>query len=280
VLAVRDLDRAAAIYEQIGFTLTPRAEHPWGTANRLVQFDGCFLELLAISAPEKIAAAAPGAFSFGGFNRDFLARREGLSMFVLDSHDARADRERWRGAGLQTYEPFDFAREAVLPDGSRARVAFSLSFVTDPRIREAAFFSCQQHAPEFFWRRDFQRHANGAAGIAEVVMCASEPAALADFFSRLLGGKPVERSRDGLRFETARGGLAVLAPERCERRFPGMRPASAEQPHLFAIRLAAVDPHRQRRRLEAGSIAYRASCDLIQVPPSAAFGVALEFSAQ
>jgi catechol 2,3-dioxygenase-like lactoylglutathione lyase family enzyme len=27
VLAVRDLDRAAARYEQLGFTLTPRASH-------------------------------------------------------------------------------------------------------------------------------------------------------------------------------------------------------------------------------------------------------------
>src|SRR5687768_8279826 len=111
VLAVRDLDRASALYERLGFTLTPRGEHPWGTANRLVQFDGCFLELLAVSALEKIAAAEPGAFSFGAFNRDFLSRREGLSMLVLDSRDARQDRERFRVAGLETYATFDFGRD-------------------------------------------------------------------------------------------------------------------------------------------------------------------------
>ena len=159
VLAVRDLAKARAFYEALGFTLTPRAEHPWGTANHLAQFHGCFLEILGVADAAKIPPHKPGDFSFGAHNRDFLAQREGMSMLVFQSHDARRDQAEFAGVGLRTYAPFDFGREAKLPDGSLARVAFSLAFVTDSRMPEAAFFTCQQHAPKYFWKREFQWHA-------------------------------------------------------------------------------------------------------------------------
>lgn len=47
-----DLDAAAASYEDLGFTLTPRAFHPdnMGTSNRLAQFkDETFIELLEVA---------------------------------------------------------------------------------------------------------------------------------------------------------------------------------------------------------------------------------------
>ena len=40
VLTVRDLDAAEARFRALGFTLTPRAHHPFGTSNNLAIFDG------------------------------------------------------------------------------------------------------------------------------------------------------------------------------------------------------------------------------------------------
>ncbi|MBO6820247.1 VOC family protein, partial [Thalassospira sp.] len=40
VLCVNDLDAAIAVYTQLGFTVTPRAVHPFGTGNALIQLDG------------------------------------------------------------------------------------------------------------------------------------------------------------------------------------------------------------------------------------------------
>ena len=37
VLAVNDLDQASEFFERIGFTLTPRAQHLFGTGNRLAK---------------------------------------------------------------------------------------------------------------------------------------------------------------------------------------------------------------------------------------------------
>lgn len=277
VLAVRDLDRARAFYDSLGFTVTPRAFHPWGTANHLVQLNGCFLELLGVADAAKIPPHAPGQFSFGAYNRDFLARREGLSMLVFQSHDARHDQAEFAAAGLETYAPFDFGREAKLPDGGTARVAFSLAYVTDPRMPESVFFTCQQHAPKYFWKRDYQVHANGARTIAEVVMAAPDPPALADFFARLQGAESVRASGDGLTVATARGRVIVLTPRAFETRF-GAPPPGPATPHFAAFRVAGIDVDAMKGRLQMARIAHGAHDGVLCVPAPAAGGVAIEFA--
>lgn len=277
VLAVRDLDRARAFYESLGFTVTPRAVHPWGTANHLVQLNGCFLELLGVADAAKIPPHKPGAFSFGAYNRDFLARREGLSMLVFQSHHARRDQAEFAAAGLETYAPFDFGREAKLPDGGTARVAFSLAYVTDPRMPESVFFTCQQHAPKYFWKRDYQLHANGARAIAEVVMAAPDPPALADFFARLQGPESVRASGDGLTVATARGRVIVLTPRAFETRF-GTAPPGPATPHFAAFRISGIDRDAMKARLAAAHTAHDVRDGMLHVPAAAGCGVAIEFA--
>ena len=140
VLCVADLDRAKAAYEGLGFITTPRAVHPRGTGNSLAQLQGNFIELLTLGDPAKITPAAAGQFSFGGFNDAFLKRREGFSMLAFASRDARADQAAFAAVGLRTYAPFDFSRQARLPDGGVATVSFSLAFATHPVMPEATFF--------------------------------------------------------------------------------------------------------------------------------------------
>lgn len=278
VLAVRELAKARAFYQALGFTLTPRAVHPWGTANHLVQLRGGFLELLAVADRAEIAAPRPGEFSFGAHNRDFLAKREGMSMLVFQSHDARRDQAEFAASGLQTYAPFAFGREAKLPDGTVARVAFSLAFVTDPRMPEAAFFTCQQHAPQYFWKLDYQTHANRARGIAEVIMVAPDPPVLAEFFAQLQGKESVRSAGGSLAVATARGRITILAPPAFAARFGGPNPGPAS-PHFAAFRIVGVDPDRQSARLKAAGVPHRTADGTVQIPAAAAFGVAIEFAA-
>ena len=277
VLAVRDLDRARAFYESLGFTLTPRAVHPWGTANHLVQLGGCFLEILGVADAAKIPPHAPGQFSFGAHNRDFLARREGMSMLVFQSRDARRDQAEFAAAGLTTYAPFDFGREAKLPDGGTARVAFSLAYVTDPRIPDGAFFTCQQHAPKYFWKREYQGHANGARTIAEVVMAAPDPPAFADFFAKLQGPESVRAADGALAVATARGRIRVLTPQDFAARF-GAPPPGPATPRFAAFRIAGCDIGATTRLLASARITHGLRNGALHVPASAAHGVMIVFS--
>lgn len=92
--AVHDLDAAAALYRSLGFTVGARNRHPraWGTQNHIVQFQGTFIELLAITDESGIAPHAPRQFSFGAFNRHFLER----GRRAVDAGAGRARRARCR----------------------------------------------------------------------------------------------------------------------------------------------------------------------------------------
>ena len=122
VHAVDDLDAAGEFYRRAGFTVGARNRHPWGTHNRIVQFPGFFIELIAVGEPDRILPPAAGAFSFGAFTRDFLAREQGLSMLVLEGKGAAADVAAFDKAGIGHARQFDFEREAKRPDGTTVKV--------------------------------------------------------------------------------------------------------------------------------------------------------------
>lgn len=209
VVAVNDLDAAGQAYEALGFTVTPENRHPWGTANRLVQLDGFFLEFLSVAEPDKIPSPQGSEFSFGAFNRDFLRKREGASMLVLESAGAAGDRQAFETAGLTLFDPFSFERVANLPDGSTAKVAFDLTLLQDPASPGLGYFTCDNRYPENFWKPAFQAHANGAHSVLAVHMAANNPAAHAPFLKAFSGGSVVESALETLVVTTPRGQILV-----------------------------------------------------------------------
>lgn len=236
VLAVRDLAAARRFYEGLGFLTTPVARHPWGTQNSLVQFDGAFLELLSVADPALIEEPASGRFSFGAFNCDALARREGMTMLVLDSADEAADRADFIARGLPVFEPFRFERIARRPDGSERTVAFSLTFTASPAMTDVGFFTCRQHFPENFWNPAYQAHPNGVSGIEAVVMAAADPAAAAPCLVDFVGAEAATAVDGGVSVQSARGRIDVLTPEAIARRWGGgLLAADANGPHLAAL---------------------------------------------
>ncbi len=280
VLSVADLEAARLRYRSFGFTTTPRAEHPFGTANSLVQLGGNFLELVCIDAPHKIPPMTPGHFSFAAFIERYAERRQGMSMLVLQSDDARRDRDEFAEKGLQTYAPFDFSRQATLPDGSQVTVSFSLAFVTDERMPEAAFFVCQQHAPEYFWKPEYQRHANGATDVVEVVMVADDPDSFGDFFARLEGERSVSAQGGALAVSTSLGTISMLTPKLFAARFPDGAAAEAPAtPHFAAYRVAVADLSVTEALLIERGVRFGKSRDRLWIGAAEAFGVAIEFSA-
>ena len=277
VLCVKDLDAARQRYERLGFTLTPPARHPFGTGNSLVQLQGSFLELLYIAAPEQIPPHAPGQFSFAAFSQDYLRGGEGLSMLVFESQDARHDQAGFIRAGLQTYAPFDFSRQATLPDGRQVTVGFSLAFVTHPDLKRAAFFTCQQHAPEYFWKPEYQRHRNTAQAVKEVCMLAAEPLALRDLFSGLQQPDVVTETNGNLQITTARGSVVILTPDAFQDRWPEQTPPSMEHGAVFAgFSLTVADLSAARECVQNSGLRFVETADALQIPASELFGVALE----
>ncbi|MEO1112592.1 MAG: VOC family protein [Pseudomonadota bacterium] len=239
VVAVHDLDAAGKAYEALGFTVTPENRHPWGTANRLIQLNGFFIELLSVAEPGLITETVGTEFSFGAFNRTFLAKREGASMLVMESRDASVDRQDFEKVGLSLFEPFSFERVAHLPDGTTAKVAFDLTILRDPLSPEIGYFTCHNKYPENFWKPPFQSHSNGAKEIETIYLVAEDPSDHHEFLGGFTGQREMRATSLGLELETARGKILVLNPAGY-RSLVGDRAADAlngDLPQLAAIEI-------------------------------------------
>jgi len=278
VICVHDLAQAAPDWQTLGFNLTPTGVHPFGTSNRLAMFGNNFLELLAVTDAAAVPPAAPGRFSFAAHNRDFLATGEGMSMLAMHSTDAHADAAHFEANHIGAYAPFDFGRDAVLPGGGAARVAFSLAFATDPAMPGIAFFTCQQrHPPELFWKPEYQRHPNGVLRAIEVVMSAPEPAAHRTFLERIT--ESTAELAPGRLTVGARGDqITMLGPAEMARRLPGS--ADTTSPRFCAARLAVTDLDATKRALKSNGVEFEIIGAVLLVPPAAAHGLALEFVEQ
>lgn len=239
VHAVHDLDAAREFYRRLGFTVSARNRHPaaWGTENHIVQLPGFFVELLSIADAANTLPHRPHFFSFGAFNRDFLARGEGLSMLALESKDARADADAFRVAGIGDFDVFDFERDARRPDGAVVKVAFSLAFARDQHAH-AGFFSCQQHHPENFWNPAFQAHANTTDDIVAGVLVAERPEDHRVFLSSFVGDRSVTTTSGGLAIVTPRGEIRVMDRLAFVSQYGVEPPDTSEGARLAALQFA------------------------------------------
>jgi len=237
VVAVRDLGAAAETWRDLGFAVTPRNDHSWGTSNHLVQLDGFFVELLSVRDESLIPEHDGPAFSFGAFNRDFLKKGEGGSMLVLESKDPAADRQAFLDLGLRVHDPFSFERVANLADGGTAGVGFDLTFLSDPNAANLGFFTCFNRYPENFWKPDFQAHPNGAREILGLTLVAPDPSDLHEFLGGFTGQREMRATSLGLELKTPRGVITVLSPNAYESFFGPVAKAAlpAQLPAIAAI---------------------------------------------
>jgi hypothetical protein len=279
VIAVKDLSAARDRFSNLGFCTTPMGRHPWGTANHIVQFPQNFIELVGVLDPGKIVPMSDGHFSFSAHTDDFLRRREGMSMLVLSTEDARGDAVQWRERGLTVHEPVHWSRKATLPDGSENTVAFTLTFVTNPLMPEIAFFSCQQHNPEAFWKPEYQAHGNGARGIASVTLVADEPPRHRAFFSSLIDGAPIDEQDHTLSVHTAHGVIRIQTPQQFAARYPGAKLSDDTRgPVFMAAGVDVPDLGAVAACLEETGVAFTRSDSAIQVAGDQCCGIGIEFA--
>jgi len=244
VHAVHNLDAAVELYRNLGFQVGVRNRHPpdWGTQNHVIQLPGFFIELLAVADTSSIGPHSARHYSFGAFNRDFLAREQGFSMLVLAGRGA-PDADQFRKEGIGDFALYDFEREAKRPDGTPVKVAFSLAFASDLGANDIGFFTCQQHYPENFWNPAFQTHPNSVAGVAGVVVVADRPERHRNFFESFAGGTADIR-KESFAITTPRGAIEVTTPAGFLQRFGVKPPDVSGGARLAALRLTVERPSR------------------------------------
>jgi catechol 2,3-dioxygenase-like lactoylglutathione lyase family enzyme len=277
VHAVRDLDAAAEFYRRAGFTVGARNRHPWGTHNRVVQLKNCYIEILEVAEPEKIPPHDARSFSFGAFNREFLAAHEGFSMLILNSSDAVDDARSFEAAGIGGFKVFDFAREGTKPDGTPVKLAFSLAFASDPVSPNVRFAVCQHHFPENFWDPAFQTHANGARTVPGVALVAENPSDHHIFLRAFTGIHDVHSTSNGISSRTENGEIEIMERVAFPDQFGVSADVSGEGMTLNALRVGIDDIALAEALHRQNGVASRRRGGWLVVPPDVAHGATLIF---
>ena len=277
VHAVRDLDAAAAFYAGAGFTVGARNRHPWGTHNRIVQLKNCYIELLTIAEPEKIVPHGARSFSFGAFNRDFLAAHEGFSMLLLNSSNAIEDARRFEASGISDFDVFNFGREGTKPDGTPVKLAFSLAFARDAASPDIGFAVCQHHFPENFWNPAFQTHANGVKASPGAVLVADHPSSHRNFIKAYAGVSAMDAGSAGITARTENGDIDILQPVSFRDQF-GVSPGVTGEGMVFgALRFSVADITQAEALHQQNGIASQRHGGRLVMPPKLAHGATLIF---
>ncbi|MEB2843660.1 VOC family protein [Rhizobiales bacterium RZME27] len=196
VLPTASLAVARLRLTRLGFTVAADAAHPFGTGNACVFMrDGTYLEPLSVVDQRQYesAIASGNVFVAQDLDARVLMGEEGFSAIALATDDARADHDRFAGAGLSGGDMLEFSRLARLPDGSEKRARFRLAFAGRDSTDSFGVFTCQRLDPLPADRAALERHENGVSGLAEIVLVAEN--ALASCVKRLQIGLDISQDQ-------------------------------------------------------------------------------------
>ena len=220
---VPHLDAAAAVWEKLGFKVTPTSVHqvsgkPAGTSNRCVMLEEGYLELLAPTLDTPHAQRV----------RDRMKLFVGVHLACFGTPDAAAEHRRLADHGFEPEPVVNLQREV---EGGKAR--FNVVYVARGKMPEGRVQYCEHLAPEHVWREGFVNPFR----LRAVYVVADDPEEAAARWGRFGGLLP--RPEDGfVRLDTARGRVVIGTRKNLER-ILGSAPAA---PALAGYALSCSDP--------------------------------------
>lgn len=263
VVLVRDLDKAQQAYARMGFTLTPRGLHTLGSQNHCLMFGTDYVELLAVPRPHPAMQ----------YYTDFLAKGEGLGAIALATDDAHALHASLAADGVVADAPLDFSRPVESLGDARFRIV-QLPPDASPGCR---MFACQHFTRDLVWRAEYQRHPNGATGIAAIAVVVEDAEAAAVSYARLLAAKP-QKIEEGLLVQTGNAPIALASRWKLGHRLHGVGLPLRPRPLVAALFIRVADRAQTAAMLRRNGLGPVALADgSFAVSAQDAHGVAVVF---
>ncbi|MFI5013545.1 MAG: VOC family protein [Hyphomicrobiales bacterium] len=268
VVNARDLmGEAAACYERLGFTLTPRGRHTLGSINHLAMFGTDYLELIGVEP----GGASPRA-------ADILRFPLGLNGLVFGTEDSLATHAALQAAGLPVAEPVEFSRPVALPQGSEA-ARFRTVQLKPQAVPYGRVYFCHHFTRHLVWRDEWRRHRNGTIGIARVVICAAQPAETAKPYQAMFGADAVRAIAGGFSLAVGLSRIDILSPAALASELgDAASDPQGRGTYMAALTLRTLALDRAAGALREGGVTtvQRSSGQLV-VPATEAFGAAIAF---
>jgi catechol 2,3-dioxygenase-like lactoylglutathione lyase family enzyme len=273
VVMVNDLDAAAANWQRLGFTVSPRGTHSpqLGSGNYTIMFGQDYIELLGILNPTEHNAPS----------RIFLAERgDGIERIAFTTTDAAKGAEELRDVGLDAIGPIDFGRPVPLPGGGEGEARFS---IFQWPLKEAPagvrIFACQHHTRDTVWIPELQRHANTAAGLKRVIITAPRPESDARHMLRLIDSEQFSEPDGGVVVPSGsdRAEFVFFSRDDLAQQLPGVSLDGIPERGGAGLVIAVDDLAAAGQAVGTAGVKLG---DRIVVPPRAANGVLLIFVAR
>lgn len=269
MIAVSDLEGAAAHWKSLGFRLTPKGVHQGkGTANYCVMFADSYIELVGVVNPAEASGRLAARIAQSG---------EGVAGIAYGADDADKTFAALAAAAVKAEAPVSLERPLDL-DGQRDMVRFRNVMLPEAGLEPLLQFVCSHVTPELTRaRHEWQLHANGVTGVNEIVICAADPMAHAEQWRRMFG-KPAVRERKGEVTALVEPITLRLAKfEMIAERFPKAKLAAPPvTPHVMAVCLDVNEPDAATTMWDMARIPYH------EAPNGAVYtsanGVVLELS--
>lgn len=221
---VPHIDVAGAALEQAGFTVSPFSEQSHrlepggplvsaGSGNRCVMLREGYLEFLTPTGDTPIAHQL----------RIAIQRYTGVHLVALGTVAPEADHARLDKQGFKPLTPVALQRKIGTSEG-KDTARFTVVRVPPGTMVEGRIQFCQHHTPQLLWQPRWTAHANGARGLAAVILCVADPQEAAQRYARYCG--LLAQIADGQwRIDTQRGVLLFVTPDAIEQTYGLTAPA-------------------------------------------------------
>ena len=231
VVMVDGIDAAQNAYEKLGFQVQPRGFHrKLGTANHLMIFDQDYFEILGIVEDTE----------FNAERREWLKSGGGLANVALATDGADLAFEAFKAAGLQPDAPLFFDRAVEIADKTE-HAKFRTVRIPKQQMPVVGFFVCEHQTPQFVYRPEWARHANGARGLLGVYVIAKQPEKWISTVEQYFGVDSARRTEEGVTVNTGTQPIHYLDRKAYAARFPGVVPVRPDDhPAALAIRVDSL----------------------------------------
>lgn len=192
-----EMDRAQAIFESLGFSLTPRGRHSLGSINHLIVLEDDYVEIVGLPTDtDKL-------------RQEVLDSPIGIDGLVFQTNNADQTYQALTQAGLAVQPVQAFSRPVEL-DGATYAASFRTTRFEAGTYSAGRVYFCQHLTPELVWRKEWQSHANKTIRTAAFLIVASDPAAEAKKYLLASGGTLKKGTRGEWRIHAKKYSLVFV----------------------------------------------------------------------
>lgn len=232
-----ELDRAQAIFESLGFFLTPRGRHSLGSINHLIVLEDDYVEIVGLPTDTDV------------LRQEVLDSPIGIDGLVFQTNNAD-----------QTYQAFTRAKRAIQPLQAFSRPVELEGATYAARFRTTRFeagtfpagrvYFCQHLTPELVWRKEWQSHANKVVRTAAFLIVTQDPTTEAKKYLEASGGTLKKGAHGEWRIQAKEYSLVLITHAQYQECYGTLVNAHTIRESFFgAVALQTTDLKAVKQRL-------------------------------